>query len=414
MISLRGLIFTVAPVASPFSPLSELPPDPILGITEAFKADPRAEKVNLGVGVYLDETGKLARYQSVLKAEEQLFARAEPKAYLPIDGLPEYDKCVQQLMLGAQSQIISDSRAVTVQALGGTGALRLGADLLKLALPDAHIWISDPSWENHHALFTKAGFKVQAYPYYDAASRGLNSSAMLEAMRKIPAGSVVLLHACCHNPTGLDLSAQDWTQVKSIVAERSLVPFFDFAYQGFGAGVDADAQAIRDFAAAGLPCLIANSFSKSASLYGERVGALTIVSESKEESRRVLSQLKRIVRTNYSNPPSWGAKLVTAVLTDAGLRAQWEAELTSIRTRIQELRSLFVKNLHSAGVDRDFSFVERQRGMFSYTGIGVDEVKRLRTEFGVYMLETGRICVAALNKANVATVCNAIAQALRA
>lgn len=400
-------------VTSPFSPLSELPPDPILGITEAFKADQRADKVNLGVGVYLDDAGKLGRYQSVQKAEQQHFARGEPKAYLPIDGLPEYNKAVQQLMLGADSPIVRDGRAATVQALGGTGALRIGADLLKLALPEPHIWISDPSWENHHALFTKAGFKVSSYPYYDLQQRELNTAAMFETMRKIAPGSVLLLHACCHNPTGLDLSDSDWMQIKSIVTERSLIPFFDFAYQGFGGGVDQDAAAIRDFAASGLPCLIANSFSKSCSMYGERVGGLTVVTGSRDETRRVLSQIKRIIRTNYSNPPSWGAKLVAAVLSDTALRSEWEAELAAIRGRIREMRSLFVKNLRAEGLDRDFSFIERQRGMFSYTGISAAEVCKLRDEHAIYTIETGRVCVAALNKSNVERVCRAIAKVLK-
>ncbi|MBN8547904.1 MAG: aspartate/tyrosine/aromatic aminotransferase [Deltaproteobacteria bacterium] len=401
-------------MTSPFSPLTELPPDPILGITEAYKADPRSDKVNLGVGIYLDESGKLARFQSIQKAEEILFARSEPKAYLPIDGMPEFNKAVQQLVLGADSSAIRDGRAVTVQALGGTGGLRIGADLLKLAAPTAEVWISDPSWENHLALFTKAGFKVNSYPYYDASRRGLNIDAMLASMRSIAPGSILLLHACCHNPTGLDLTPAQWAQVKAIVIERGLIPFFDFAYQGFGLGVEEDAAAIREFVAAGLPCLISNSFSKSGSLYGERVGGLTVVSESKEEARRVLSQVKRLVRTNYSNPPSWGAKLIATVFSDAGLKSQWVGELNAIRMRIQELRALFVKNLQLAGVDRDFSFVEQQIGMFSYTGIAATEVAKLRADFGIYMLDTGRICVAALNKTNVGPVCQAIAKTLKA
>lgn len=400
-------------MASPFSTLTELPPDPILGVTEAFKSDARADKVNLGVGVYLDESGKLARYQSVQKAEEALYAKAEPKAYLPIDGLPEYNKAVQTLVLGDSSNAISSGRAITVQALGGTGALRIGADLLKISMSDPAIWISDPSWENHHALFTKAGFKVNSYPYYDAKTQRINVPGMLEAFRKVPAGGVLLLHACCHNPTGLDLGPTEWNEIKKIALERSLIPFFDFAYQGFGSGVDEDAAAIRSFADAGLPCVIANSFSKSCSLYGERVGGLTVLLGDKEEARRVLSQVKRIVRTNYSNPPSWGAKLVSSVLGDSSLRTQWRAELDSIRARIQDLRALFVEGMQAAKLDRDFSFVREQKGMFSYTGIPAEAVRTLRSEFGIYMLETGRICVAALNKNNVERVCSAIGTVLK-
>lgn len=399
---------------SPLSSLVELPPDPVIGVTEAFRADSRPDKVNLGVGVYFDEAGKLARFQSIQRAEEALHSRAEPKAYLPIDGLPEFNTAIQELILGADSSIIRDGRAITVQALGGTGALRVGADLLKLALPDAQIWISDPSWENHQALFTKAGFQVRSYAYYDPVRHSLNFEAMLESLRAIPAGSIIVLHACCHNPTGVDLKSDQWEAVKRVVTERALLPFFDFAYQGFGAGIAEDAWPVRDFAASGLPMLIANSFSKSCSMYGERVGGLTVIADDKAEAKRVLTQVKRVIRTNYSNPPSHGAKLVAAVLCDPGLRPLWEAELEAIRIRIRSLRALFVQTLQTCGLDRDFSFVQDQVGMFSYTGISAEEVRALRAHHGVYMLETGRICVAAMNKSNIDKVCSAIVAVLKA
>lgn len=398
---------------SPFNSLTELPADPIFGVTEAFKADTKTNKINLAVGVYLDESGKLARFPSIQKAEQAHCNKAEPKAYLPIDGLPEFNRAVQRLVLGSNSPLIQEGRAVTVQTLGGTGALRVGADLLRIATPEARIWISDPSWENHQALFSRAGFSVLPYPYYDPKTFGINFQGMLDALSTAKAGDVVLLHASCHNPTGLDLDAAQWQQVLRVCLERELTPFFDFAYQGFGQGVEEDAQALRSFAAAGLPCVIANSFSKSCSLYGERVGGLTVTTSGKDESKRVLSQLKRIIRTNYSNPPSWGAKLVTAVLDDSALQAEWRSELDAVRQRIQSLRALFVAGLVEAGVDRDFSFVEKQSGMFSYTGIAAPEVLRLRAEHGVYMLETGRVCIAALNRSNVESVCAAIAAVLK-
>jgi aromatic-amino-acid transaminase len=389
------------------------PRDPILGLTELYNADTRPEKVNLGVGVYYDENGKVPLLECVHRAEQQLAQSAAPRAYLPIDGLPAYDRAVQRLVFGTNVPAVSDKRVITVQALGGTGGLKIGADFLRRLLPDAQVWISDPSWENHRALFENAGFAVNAYPYYDAASHGVNFDGMCARLRSLPAGSIVVLHACCHNPTGVDLSAQQWTEVIDIVTSRDLVPFLDIAYQGFGDGLDADADAVRRFAAAGGPVFVANSFSKSFSLYGERVGALSIVAGSADEAARVLSQLKRLVRTNYSNPPTHGGKVVAAVLESTELYALWEKELGQMRNRIRDMRGALVEKIQARVPNRDFGFVVRQRGMFSYSGLTREQVVALRERHAVYAIETGRICVAALNLRNIDYVADAIAAVIR-
>ena len=398
--------------ASIFTGVEMAPRDPILGITEAFNADPNPKKVNLGVGVYYDDNGKVPLLECVRRAERQLADSAPPRSYLPIDGLPEYDRLVQALVFGEDSPARGDKRIVTVQALGGTGGLKIGADFLRRVDPAAQVWISNPSWENHRALFENAGFTVQSYPYYDAAKHGVDFAGMLSTLERLPAGSIVVLHACCHNPTGVDLTAEQWTRVIETVKARALVPFLDIAYQGFGDGLDGDAAPVRRFARADVPVFVSNSFSKSFSLYGERIGALSVVAASSEEVTRVLSQLKRLVRTNYSNPPTHGGKIVAAVLADPELRSLWERELGQMRSRIQSMRLQFVEKIQARVPGADFSFVARQRGMFSYSGLSQAAVKRLREEFSVYAVDTGRICVAALNSHNLDYVTEAIARVI--
>ncbi|WP_145153524.1 amino acid aminotransferase [Pseudomonas oryzihabitans] len=396
-----------------FSAVEMAPRDPILGLNEAYNADARPHKVNLGVGVYYDEQGRIPLLRAVAEAEKQRVAAQAPRGYLPIEGIAAYDQAVQHLLFGAESSLVRDGRAITVQAVGGTGALKIGADFLKRLLPDAVVAISDPSWENHRALFESAGFPVQNYRYYDAASNGLNREGFLADLQALPERSVVVLHACCHNPTGVDLQPADWQAVLDVVKARNLVPFLDIAYQGFGDGIEEDAQAVRLFADSGLTFLVSSSFSKSFSLYGERVGALTLVSESREESARVLSQVKRVIRTNYSNPPTHGATIVATVLSNPELRALWEAELGDMRQRIRSMRNALVEGLAAAGANRDFAFVNAQRGMFSYSGLTAEQVERLKSEFGIYAVSTGRICVAALNERNLPPTIQAIAAVLQ-
>jgi len=398
--------------ASLLSAIEMAPRDPILGITEAFNADKNPSKVNLGVGVYYDDNGKVPLLDCVRKAEAQLMEKAAPRTYLPIEGLAAYDKAVQELVFGADSAVVQEKRAITVQALGGTGALKIGADFLKRFSPNSQVWISDPSWENHRALFESAGFVVNNYPYYDPATRGVNFDGMLKALKEMPAGSVVVLHACCHNPTGADLTEAQWTDVIQVVTERGLVPFLDMAYQGFGDSIAEDGKVVRRFAEAGGPLFVSNSFSKSFSLYGERVGALSIAAASAEEAARVLSQLKRVVRTNYSNPPVHGSQVVATVLSTPELRQMWEDELAGMRVRIREMRQALVQKLKDKAPGQDFDFVIKQRGMFSYSGLTKPQVERLRGEFSVYAVDTGRICVAALNSGNINAVVDAIAKVL--
>ena len=395
-----------------FSAVEMAPRDPILGLNEAFNADTRTNKVNLGVGVYCNEEGKIPLLRAVVEAETIRVAQHASRGYLPIDGIAAYDQAVQKLLFGNDSPLIAAGRVITTQAVGGTGALKIGADFLKQLLPNAVVAISDPSWENHRALFETAGFPVQNYRYYDAATHDVNRAGLLEDLNALPSGSIIVLHACCHNPTGVDLSPADWNNVLEVVKAKGHVPFLDMAYQGFGDGIDEDAAAVRLFAESGLTFFASSSFSKSFSLYGERVGALSIVSESKEESARVLSQVKRVIRTNYSNPPTHGASVVAAVLNSPELRAQWEAELAEMRLRIRGMRTQMVDLLAKKAPQRDFSFVGRQCGMFSYSGLSVEQVHRLRNEFGIYALDTGRICVAALNQSNIEVVTDAIVQVI--
>ena len=372
------------------------PADPILGVTEAFVADTSPKKVNLGVGVYTDDDGKIPVLECVRHAESERLKSAPARGYLPIDGLAAYDQAVQTLVFGAESNSI-----VTVQALGGTGGLKIGADFLKQINPAAEVWISEPSWENHRQLFEAAGFKVNSYRYYDPKTRGLDVLGMQQSLNAIPAGSIVVLHTCCHNPTGVDLRPEDWSSVVEIVRSRGLVPFLDLAYQGFAESLEADAHAARLFSGAMSPVFLSSSFSKSFSLYGERVGALSVVTGSPEEAKRVLSQVKRIVRTNYSNPPTHGCQIVATVLGNPQLRSLWDRELGAMRDRIKVMRKRLVDSIHSRVSNADFSFVLKQRGMFSYSGLTKAQVQHLREESSVYTIETGRICVAALTSKNV-------------
>ncbi len=399
--------------ASLFAAVEMAPRDPILGLNEQFNADANPAKVNLGVGVYFDDAGKLPVLRCVAAAEKLLLETSRPKGYLPIDGIAAYDKAVQGLVFGADSAVVTSGRVATVQALGGTGGLKLGADFLRRLRPEAKVLISDPSWENHRGLFSNAGFTVETYPYYDAPSRGIRFDAMLDALAAAPAGTVVVLHACCHNPTGCDLSMAQWQQVATTCAERGLVPFLDMAYQGFGAGIAEDGAAVQSFIVTGQQFFVSTSFSKSFSLYGERAGALSVVCASQEECTRVLSQLKIVIRTNYSTPPTFGAQVVATVLTTPDLRAMWEEELAGMRDRIKTMRHALVAQMQAAGVQGDLGYITTQVGMFSYSGLGKEQMLRLRSEFGIYGLESGRICVAALNTRNVGPVAVALARVMQ-
>ena len=398
---------------SPLAAVDMAPKDPILGVTETYVADKNPKKVNLGVGVYTDDDGKVPLLECVREAEDIRVGSGTPKAYLPIDGLAAYDKAVQELVFGASCSALKENRVVTIQALGGTGGLKVGADFLRQISPGATVWISDPSWENHRALFEGAGFPVKEYPYYDPKTHGLNFEGMLGALKQMPAGAIAVLHSCCHNPTGVDLTQDQWKQVLEVVQARGIVPFLDLAYQGFADGTDADAYAPRLFAEATQPVFLSSSFSKSFSLYGERVGAFSLVAGSSDEAARALSHLKRIVRTNYSNPPAHGSAIVAKVLTTPDLRAQWEKELGAMRDRIKAMRKALVEGIHARVPGADFSFVLKQRGMFSYSGLTREQVLRLRSEYSIYTIETGRICVAALTTKNIDYVADAIARVIK-
>jgi len=393
-----------------FTAVEMAPRDPILGLNEQFAADTNPAKVNLGVGVYYDENGKLPLLQCVQAAEKAMMQAPKARGYLPIDGIAAYDAAVKALVFGADSEPVRSARVATVQAVGGTGGLKIGADFLKKLSPQAMVLISDPSWENHQALFTNAGFTVKTYPYYDAANRSINFTGMLAALQTAEAGTIVVLHACCHNPTGYDITAEQWDQVVAVCKARNLTPFLDMAYQGFGYGIQEDGAAVQKFVTAGMSFLVSTSFSKSFSLYGERVGALSVLCESTDEAARVLSQLKIVIRTNYSNPPTHGGAVVAAVMADPKLRALWEEELGAMRVRIKSMRQKLVDGLKAAGVKQDMGFITKQIGMFSYSGLSKDQMVRLRNEFGVYGTDTGRMCVAALNDKNIAHVCASIAK----
>ena len=396
-----------------FTAVEMAPRDPILGLNEQFNADTNPHKVNLGVGVYYDDNGKLPLLECVQAAEKQMMEAPKARGYLPIDGIAAYDAAVKNLVFGADSEPVKSGRIATVQALGGTGGLKVGADFLKRINPGAKVLISDPSWENHRALFSQAGFTVEAYPYYNAARRGIDFDGMLTALKMAPEGTIVVLHACCHNPTGYDITPDQWDQVIAALKERKLVPFLDMAYQGFGYGIAEDGAVIGKFVASGQDFFVATSFSKSFSLYGERVGALSVLCQDKEEAGRVMSQLKIVIRTNYSNPPTHGGQVVAMVLNTPELRTLWEKELGDMRLRIKQMRIALVEKLKAAGVKQDMSFITQQIGMFSYSGLTKDQMVRLRNEFGVYGTDTGRMCVAALNSKNIDHVCQSIAKVIQ-
>ena len=395
-----------------FSAVEMAPRDPILGLNEQFAADKSPHKVNLGVGVYFNEDGKLPLLECVLQAEKTLMEKPAARGYLPIDGIAAYDSAVKSLVFGSDSDAVKSGRVTTVQAIGGTGGLKIGADFLHKLNPKSKVMISDPSWENHRALFVAAGFDVDTYPYYDAANRGINFDGMLARLQTAAPGTIVVLHACCHNPTGYDIEPAQWDQVVATVKARNLTAFLDMAYQGFGFGIQEDGAVIQKFVDAGLSFLVSTSFSKSFSLYGERVGALSVLCDSKDEAAKVLSQLKIAIRTNYSNPPIHGGSVVATVLGTPELRAQWEQELAEMRDRIKTMRQTLVDGLKAAGVQADMSFITKQIGMFSYSGLTKDQMVRLRTEFGIYGTDTGRMCVAAMNSQNIDYVCKAIAAVL--
>ena len=395
-----------------FSSVQLAPKDPIFGLTEAYTADQRPGKVNLGVGVYYTDEGKVPLLRAVLEAEKELVAKQSPRAYVPIEGPNPYNSAVQNLLFGADSPLIKEGRVVTAECLGGTGALRVGGDFVKRLDTNAPAAISAPSWENHRGIFESAGYQVLEYAYFDPKTRGVDFEGMVKALESFPAKTLVILHACCHNPTGADLTPDQWKKIISICQTRQLIPFLDIAYQGFATGIEEDGAAVQLFADSGMSFFVSSSFSKSFSLYGERVGALSIVTQSKEESARVLSQLKRVIRTNYSNPPTHGAAIVAMVLNSPKLRQMWEDELAEMRERIKAMRHGLNKKLAAAGAQQDFSFIETQRGMFSYSGLTAGQVANLQEQDGIYALSTGRICVAALNTKNLDRVAQAIARVL--
>lgn len=396
-----------------FANVAMAPRDPILGLTEAYNAETNPAKVNLGVGVYFGDDGKLPLLACVRIAEKARLEAQPPRGYQPIEGTPAYNGAVQALLFGKESEIVASGRAATFQCLGGTGALRVGADFLKTLLPGSTVYISDPSWENHRQLFEAVGFKVDTYGYYDPATRGVDFAAMKASLAAMPPKSIVLLHACCHNPTGADLTNDQWKEVIAAIKEHDLVAYIDMAYQGFAEGIEQDGETVRQFAASGLQFFVASSFSKSFSLYGERVGALTVVTTGKDEAARVTSQIKRLIRTNYSNPPTHGGAIVAAVLASPELRKLWEEELGGMRERIRSMRASFVAKLKEAGTAQDFGFINMQRGMFSYTGLTAAQVEKLRSEYGIYAASTGRICVAALNTKNIDYVVKAVAAVIK-
>ncbi len=384
--------------------------DPILSLMENFKADSCAHKVNLSIGLYYNEQGKIPLMQAVKAAEAELHAQPhETPVYLPMEGLHPYRTAIQQLLFGAEHSMLVQQRVATIQTVGGSGALKVGADFLYHYFPDSSVWVSDPTWENHVAIFSGAGFKVNTYPYFDNEKLGVKFEQMLATLQQLPARSIVLLHPCCHNPTGSDLTNTQWDQVIKVLNQRDLIPFLDIAYQGFGAGLNEDAYVIRAMAAAELPCLVSNSFSKIFSLYNERVGGLSVVCESEEAAGRVLGQLKATVRRNYSSPPNFGAQVVAKVLHDNVLRAQWQAEVEQMRLRIIDMRSALVNALKGSRPNCHFDYLLQQRGMFSYTGFSAAQVDRLREEFGVYLIASGRMCMAGVNHSNVQQVAAAFA-----
>ena len=384
--------------------------DPILSLMETFQKDPRADKVNLSIGLYYDAEGRIPPLAAAVRALQQV-AESEQQAaslYLPMEGLAPYREAVQNLLFGADHPALLEGRVATIQTVGGSGALKVGADFLKYAFPESQVWVSDPTWENHHALFGGAGFKVHTYPYFDSSTGGVDFEAMLDKQQTLPARSIVLLHPCCHNPTGADLSVEQWDRLIELIKSCQLIPFLDTAYQGFGKGMNEDAYAIRAMASAGITTVISNSFSKIFSLYGERVGGLSIVCDDVASATNVLGQLKATVRRNYSSPPAHGAQVVARVLNTPQLRDEWLSEVEDMRLRIIDMRQKLVTALEQKVPSRDFSFILRQSGMFSYTGLSPEQVDELREKYGVYLIRSGRVCMAGLNEANIGKFCDAL------
>lgn len=393
-----------------FSQVVLAPADPILGLTDTFKADPRQDKVNLGVGIYKDEAGQTPVLQSVKKAEALLLEQEKTKNYLGIEGVQTYNRVVQELLFGEGSDLVTSGRAATAQAPGGTGALRIAAEFLLRNTPSRTVWVSNPTWANHQNIFETAGLTVKEYGYYNASAHDIDFDGMMTDLANAQAGDIILLHGCCHNPTGIDLTLTQWELVANLCADKQLVPLFDFAYQGFGAGIEEDAAGLRLVASKVPELLVANSFSKNFGLYNERIGAVTVVAQNADEAVRAFSQVKRTIRANYSNPPAHGALIVSTILSDASLKALWVQELTEMRERIAEMRTLFVQSLKDEGVTQDFSFISRQNGMFSFSGLNKAQVARLKDEFGIYIVGSGRISVAGMTKTNMPVICKAIAQ----
>lgn len=396
-----------------FEHVDAYPGDPILTLVETFHQDPRPQKVNLGIGLYYDEEGRIPLLASVQKAEAAYAATPSPRPYLPMEGAADYRAAVQRLLFGSDSAALEAGRIATIQTIGGSGALKVGADLLKRYFPDSEVWVSSPTWDNHRSIFEGAGIAVHDYPYYDAATGGVRFDEMLAALQTLAPQSIVLLHPCCHNPTGVDLSQEQWRQVIGVVAARGLIPFLDIAYQGFGDNLDDDAYAIRAMANAGVSFFVSNSFSKNLSFYGERCGGLSVVCKDAEEAARVLGQLKFTVRRNYSSPPLHGGRITAAVMNEAGLYAQWVGEVAGMRERIKAMRQKLYDVLCAKVPGRDFSYFIKQRGMFSYTGLTPQQVDRLREEFAVYLVGSGRMCVAGLNNRNVDYVASSMAAVLK-
>lgn len=395
-----------------FESISAAPPDAILGLTEAYKSDPNPDKINLGVGVFQDDRGNTPVLSSVKRAEAMLLEAENTKSYLPISGSPAYADGVQDLLFGGDHLFVRDQRVRTAHTPGGTGGLRVGGDFLKFARPEAAVWVSSPTWANHKAVFSAAGLPVREYPYFDADGMGLDFDGMIGALEKVPAGDVVLLHVCCHNPTGVDPSPDQWRQIADVAESAGWFPFFDFAYQGFDTSVEADRAPLELFADRGLEFLVAASCSKNFGLYSERTGSVSVVAGDAKSASAAFSHVKRIIRANYSNPPRHGAAIVEVILGNPELRAEWTAELDAMRNRIRDLRSRFVIGLQSRGVDRDFSFISRQSGMFSFSGLNAEQVQTLRDEYSIYMVGSGRINVAGVNPANLDPLCDAIAAVL--
>ncbi|MFQ6024581.1 MAG: amino acid aminotransferase [Acidiferrobacterales bacterium] len=396
-----------------FENISPAPADTILGLTEAFEKDSNPAKINLGAGVYQDDEGQTPILKSVKAAEAIILERANTKSYLPISGLPDYDHLVQQLLFGEGNAVIGSGRANTVHTPGGTGALRVGADFLKAFLPDAKVWISDPTWPNHRGIFEAAGFAVGEYPYYDATTKALDFESLRDRLARIAEGDVVVLHVCCHNPTGFDPTPEQWKEISAIARERKWIPFLDFAYQGFGSGLDEDRRAVQHLLDGVTEFLIANSFSKNFALYQDRTGSLTMVGASTNAGDAALSQIKRIIRVNYSNPPAHGGHIVRTILKDPALRAEWEGELKQMRDRVKSMRSALVDGLQKRDVSQDFSFISLQNGIFSFSGLADEQVKFLRVEKSIYMVKGGRINVAGITTKNIDYLCDSIAEALK-